>query len=89
MSSSCHSSSASSFNTSCTYRFISSSLNKHLPRERDYNLKLRQQPRLTKVCSLNDRDRRQAIDPPPILKLEWMHCAQNITRYSSTTHRHV
>ncbi|CDH60429.1 developmental regulator [Lichtheimia corymbifera JMRC:FSU:9682] len=47
---------------------------------RDYNLNLRQQPRLTKVCSPNERDRRQPIDPPPILKLEWVHRSQNITR---------
>ncbi|KAF7730821.1 hypothetical protein EC973_001339 [Apophysomyces ossiformis] len=70
-------------NTTCTYRFISSSL-VDLPEERGYELVIRQQPQRAKVSVINERDRRP-IEPPPILQMHWLNCSAEDTKYVSKT----
>ncbi|SAL99635.1 hypothetical protein [Absidia glauca] len=64
--------------SSCSYRFISSSLSE-LPPTRDYDLVIRQQPDRAKMSVINERDRRP-IEPPPILQMKWLHCSTEETK---------
>ncbi|CDH49306.1 developmental regulator [Lichtheimia corymbifera JMRC:FSU:9682] len=61
--------------SSCTYRFISSSL-ADLPDRREYDVIIRQQPERAKMSVPNERDRRP-IDPPPILQMQWLNCSED------------
>ncbi|KAI8338048.1 velvet factor [Chlamydoabsidia padenii] len=64
--------------SSCSYRFIGSSLSE-LPVSRDYDLVIRQQPDRAKMSVINERDRRP-IEPPPILQMKWLHCSNEETK---------
>ncbi|KAI8089255.1 velvet factor-domain-containing protein [Halteromyces radiatus] len=64
--------------SSCSYRFISSSLT-HLPSSREYDITIRQQPVRAKMSVINERDRRP-IEPPPILQMKWLHCSPEETK---------
>ncbi|CAO3598950.1 unnamed protein product [Absidia cylindrospora] len=66
--------------SSCTYRFIPSSLI-DLPEQRTYELRMRQQPQRAKMSVINERDRRP-IEPPPILQVHWHHCSPDDTKKS-------
>ncbi|KAG1141852.1 hypothetical protein G6F37_005619 [Rhizopus arrhizus] len=61
-------------NTSCTYRFIESSI-ADISERIHCNLIVRQQPERAKVSLVNERDRRP-IEPPPILQLRWDHATE-------------
>ncbi|KAI9308022.1 velvet factor-domain-containing protein [Cunninghamella echinulata] len=63
--------------SSCSYRFISSSLTE-LP-SRDYNITIRQQPERAKMSIINERDKRP-IEPPPILQMKWINCSEEETK---------
>ncbi|KAI9265578.1 velvet factor-domain-containing protein [Sporodiniella umbellata] len=62
------------FSTSCTYRFIDSSI-ADISSRIDYNITIRQQPQRAKVSLVNERDRRP-IEPPPILQLYWENATE-------------
>ncbi|KAI7852551.1 velvet factor-domain-containing protein [Circinella umbellata] len=61
--------------SACTYRFIPSSLS-DLPKERNYDIIIRQQPKRAKMSVINERDRRP-IEPPPILQMQWVNCSDD------------
>ncbi|KAI9005513.1 velvet factor-domain-containing protein [Phycomyces nitens] len=64
--------------SSCTYRFIPSTLN-YLAEQRNYQLIMRQEPQRAKMSVINERDRRP-IEPPPILQLNWLNCSTEETK---------
>ncbi|ORZ15235.1 velvet factor-domain-containing protein [Absidia repens] len=64
--------------SSCSYRFICSSLTQ-LPASREYDVVIRQQPERSKMSVINERDRRP-IEPPPILQMKWLHCSSEDTK---------
>ncbi|CAO3672231.1 unnamed protein product [Rhizopus stolonifer] len=63
-----------SFTSSCTYRFIESSI-ADISTRTNYDIIVRQQPERGKESFTTERDRRY-IEPPPILQLHWEHATE-------------